>query len=123
MEIDIPREGYCKESVYHAEGIMGHRSQCSRKAKAFGYCAQHHPDAKLARIVAQQARWAAERKARVGNRIQEEKNDRERILAPLIEALVSMRAEYSVSQPCRSPVDIVDGIIDLLREGLEVPTK
>lgn len=53
--------------------------------------------------------------------ILDEKQERARILEPLIEALTEMRDEYAVRQPCRPPADVVDLALDLVREGLEVP--
>jgi hypothetical protein len=121
MDVKNPKEGYCKEGVWHASGNWGSSYQCSRKAKVDGYCKQHHPDGKKARKDAGDARYKAEKDARRAGLIMNEKDDRKRILKPLIEALTSLRDEYRVSQPCRSPVDIVDGIIDLVREELDVP--
>ncbi len=119
MDVKDPREGYCKKSVYVASGNWGHSHQCSRKAKVDGYCKQHHPDSEKAREEDRKAEWARETETRKNNRIQEEKDERKRILNPLIAALTEMRSEYALSE--RAPVDIVDGIIDLVREGLEVP--
>ncbi len=121
MDFDNPREGYCKQSVYAASGNWGHSYQCSRKTKLDGYCKQHHPDTVAARDVATKARWADERKAAKDSHIAEERFERERILRPILDDLKELAAEYAVSQPCRNPVDIVDAIIELVREGLEVP--
>jgi hypothetical protein len=121
MDVKDPREGYCKKSVYVASGNWGHSHQCSRKVKLDGYCKQHHPDTVKARDDAQRAKWAAESEARENSYIDAEKENRERILDPLIEALTEMRDEYAKSQPCRSPVDVVELALDLVREGLTVP--
>jgi hypothetical protein len=121
MDVDNPREGYCKQSVYVASGNWGHSHQCSRKVKLDGYCKQHHPDTVKARDDAQRAKWAAESAARENSYIDAEKENRERILDPLIEALTEMRDEYAVSQPCRPAASIVDLALDLVREGLTVP--
>ncbi len=121
MDVKNPREGYCKKSVYVASGNWGSSHQCSRKAKVDGYCKQHHPDSVKARDDAKRVEWARESEIRKDNILEDEKNERTRILDPLIEALAEMRSEYAVSQPSRSAVDIVDGIIALVREGLEVP--
>jgi hypothetical protein len=42
----------CKASVHR-----GHSSPCLRKATKDGYCAQHHPDAAMARREASTQRW------------------------------------------------------------------
>ncbi len=52
---------------------------------------------------------------------EDERQERARILEPLIGTLTEMRDEYAKSQPCRSPVDVVELALDLVREGLEVP--
>ncbi len=125
-DVENPRAGYCKKSVYHASGNWGSSYQrarsartCSRKAKLDGYCGQHHPDSVKARDDASKAKWDAECAASKVRAFNEEKATRLRILRPILDELKKLAREYAISQPCRNPADIVDSISELVSEGLD----
>lgn len=84
----------CKVSVRMAGFTFPRYSQCSREAVKDGFCKQHHPDAKKARLEASSRRWQEKHDKSDSARLYRALKENEQLRAEL-EALKAERSKQS----------------------------